>query len=244
MTETYNIFDIDNLVLEFSNSNLNGSLITTDYNTDKGYLVGKAIVGEARVVKRDKKLKNGLKVIGDTTSQQDNLNLVWYTKDTLNHGYCRYTTQKNLAGTVIKFKVSKLENVIPYTDTSNTQYLTIIDNKDKEYKVEIASLGNVVAFDVEHTVEEEVKADDTFVIDYRWLKNDKDLSIKYFNKDNELKELLVGVDFEIDYKLGLITFLKDNIVEVGTKLRIRGYRYSDEEFTIKFSTLRDINKDT
>ena len=63
MTETYNIFDIDNLVLEFSNSNLNGSLITTDYNTDKGYLVGKAIVGEARVVKRDKKLKNGLEKI-------------------------------------------------------------------------------------------------------------------------------------------------------------------------------------
>lgn len=243
MSDTYNIFDIDNLVLEFSNSNLNASLVTTDYSTDKGAKVGLARVGMSKVVKVDKKIKNGLKVRGNTTSEKDNLNLVWYTKDIYNHGYCRYTTQKSLAGTVIRFKISLLENVVPYTDIFDIQYLTIIDNKNKEYKVEFASLGNIVSFDIKHTIEEEIKAGDILPIEHCWISKDKNLSIKYFNSEDELKELLIGVDFDIDYKKGLITFLKDNILSVDTEIRIRGYRYSDEEFTIKFSTLRDINNE-
>ena len=178
---------------------------------------------------------SGLKVLGTSTDEIDIIDIIWSTKDVINHGYCKYNEQADLSGVVIEFEIEALEKVVPYAHTTNPQYLKIEEANGYVYKVPIATLGVGELFTFE-TIPQEEEID----IDNRWIYDNDSFNVYYIDKDGVRNYLLKDTEYKIDFTDGVLTLINNPVPE-NTKIYVKGYKHSESKYRIDFNKLTDNN---
>ena len=158
--------------------------------------------------------------------------IIWNTKDIFNHNYVKYKDNKNLTGLEIKFKTSKNENIINYSDANNIQYLTLTSG-DKKYNIPIGFFGKEENFTLENTIVEE---NGILKLPYNYLKWNS-LNV-FINSEEEGNNVLIdGKDFDIDYVKGELKLKTETKLPSSYTLSISGQYHSNLMYKINFDRL-------
>lgn len=167
-------------------------------------------------------------VTGETTPYNDLIQLTWYSKDNINHGYIRHNTDTNYEGKIIEFSVGNVSNVVFYNDTSYEQNFILKTVSGEELKIPMISLGKTIRGRYTTNRLSTINVGQTFLV-----KGTIDLSYTVSNGIVDAKE---GTDYIVNYEKGYINILTDKIPSDSIITVVFEY-YSHIDFKIDFSKL-------
>lgn len=171
---------------------------------------------------------NEFEISGESTPFNDEIQLVWNSKDEINHGYLKHNTDTNFEGKIIEFSIGRSSNIVSYNDSKYTQNFIIKNIVGEELKIPMIKFGTKIRKRTTTKRVPTIELGESFIVE--------DTVELTYTTDDELKTAKEGEDYLVNYERGYVTLTTDKI-PLNSTVSVSFMYYSSLHFKIDFSKL-------